>query len=82
VRAIQLPIGRSHAASLATLLPELQAQGIAVIGREVFEGVARESGQAVLQLALREAANRPGVAVVLVGMSRKAHLEANLAALA
>jgi aryl-alcohol dehydrogenase-like predicted oxidoreductase len=34
VRAIQLPIGQPCEAELAVLLPELEAQGVAVVGRE------------------------------------------------
>lgn len=82
VRAIQLPIGRRHGNILVTLLPELSARGIAVIGREVFEGVERGSNQSSADEVLREALRRPDIAVVLVGMSSKDHLEANLAAMA
>ena len=81
VRAVQLPIGQPHRAVLAKVLPELTAQGVAVVGREAFEGVDRTMDRASLQIALREALSRSGVAVVLVGMSSRDHLEANLAEL-
>lgn len=81
VHAIQLPIGRPHRAMHVTLLPKLAAQGIAVVGREVFEGANRPIDHASLSAVLREALGCPGVAVVLVGMSSRDHLEANLAAL-
>lgn len=79
VGAIQLPIGRPHRAELVTLLPELASQGVAVVGREVFEGVDRTMGQPSYEKALREALELPDVAVVLAGMSNRNHLEANLA---
>jgi aryl-alcohol dehydrogenase-like predicted oxidoreductase len=81
VRAIQLPIGQPHKEVLATLLPELAGRGVAVVGREVFEGVDRTMGHTAREKALHEALGRPGVAVTLVGMSSRDHLEANLAAL-
>jgi aryl-alcohol dehydrogenase-like predicted oxidoreductase len=81
VRAIQLPIGRPQRAELGKLLPELAAQGVAVVGREVFEGVDRTMGQSSYNMALCEALGISGVAVVLAGMSNRYHLEANLAEL-
>ena len=79
VAALQLPIGRPERQALAPLLPELTARGIAVVGREVFAGSDGAPSRASL---LREAVALPGLAVALVGMSSRRHLEANLATLA
>jgi aryl-alcohol dehydrogenase-like predicted oxidoreductase len=83
VEAIQLPVGRPERQALAPLLPELEAQGIAVVGREVFAGSDGAVAEAPsLETLLQEAVALPGLAVALVGMSSRRHLEANLAALA
>ena len=82
VEAIQLPVGPRHRAALAPVLPELARRGIAVVGREVFEGVAHgaTANGSPARAALRDAASLPGVSVILAGMSRRAHLADNLAA--
>jgi aryl-alcohol dehydrogenase-like predicted oxidoreductase len=46
-----------------------------------LEAVAREAGRSVAQVAINWVAGRPGVATVLVGATRKAQLDDNLAAL-
>lgn len=83
VEAIQLPVGRPERQALAPLLPGLEAQGTALVGREVFAGIDRDAAAAPsLETLLQEAVALPGLAVALVGMSSRRHLEANLAALA
>lgn len=83
VEAIQLPVGRPERQSLAPLLPELETLGIAVVGRELFAGSNGAAADAPSRASLlQEAAALPGLAVALVGMSSRGHLEANLAALA
>ena len=82
VRAIQLPIGRPHRAAIAALLPELASLGIAAVGREVFAGVDPVIDRAAFKTALRESLEYPQVSVVLVGISSREHLEANLASFA
>ena len=79
IGAIQLPIGQSHKAALHAVLPELSARGIAVVGREVFEGLDRNADSRILEAALRNSIIDRGLAVVLVGMSSRAHVEANVA---
>jgi aryl-alcohol dehydrogenase-like predicted oxidoreductase len=82
VRAIQMPIGRRHHEALASILPRLRSQGIAVVGRELFEGLKPTDDQSVRGSVLRAALAMRDVSVVLVGMSSARHLEANLATLA
>jgi aryl-alcohol dehydrogenase-like predicted oxidoreductase len=83
VEAIQLPVGRPERQALVPLLPELATRGIALVGREVFAGIDRDEAAAPsLETLLQEAVALPGLAVALVGMSSRRHLEANLAALA
>jgi aryl-alcohol dehydrogenase-like predicted oxidoreductase len=46
-----------------------------------LEEVARESGRSMAQIALNWAANRPGIAALIVGATKLAQLDDNLAAL-
>lgn len=81
VGAIQMPIGRRYSSELGALLPALQEQGIAVVGREVFDGLVAGDDRRLRREVLQKALSRPELSVVLVGMSRLQHLEANCAAM-
>jgi aryl-alcohol dehydrogenase-like predicted oxidoreductase len=81
VQAIQLPVGRRHAKTLRAILPEISTRGVALIGRELFEGVDPKAGQSERTAVVREALSLPAISAVLIGMSSIDHLEANLTAL-
>jgi aryl-alcohol dehydrogenase-like predicted oxidoreductase len=81
VRAIQVPIGAPHRAISLAILPRLSEQGVAIVGREIFEGEEQPIKQETLHARMREALGHPGVSVVLIGMSSREHLEENLAVL-
>ena len=81
VSAIQIPAGQSKTAELQSVLPELGARGVAVVGREVFDGIDRYSDPTHFEVVLRDRLAIRGLDVVLVGTSCRAHVEANIAAI-
>lgn len=64
---------------LDVTLSKAQPQNFAIVAD--LEAVAAEVGRSMAQVALNWVANRPGVASVIVGATRVAQLEDNLAAL-
>ncbi|MDO9316057.1 MAG: aldo/keto reductase [Burkholderiaceae bacterium] len=75
------PLGRVCAlpTDVLALLSDLRARGIGVIAREVFGGGALAG---VRSQALAAVLAAPAVAVALIGMGSRAHLEENLRSLA
>lgn len=87
VGCVQIPLHAGALPGAAPFLAAAAAQGVGVIAREVFTGGplarARASADpaAVLAAALRQVARADGVSSALVGVTRRAHLDAAVAAL-
>jgi aryl-alcohol dehydrogenase-like predicted oxidoreductase len=93
ISALQVPVHALDSIDLETIRPRAREAGAAIVGRQPFRrgaifsdpglrGVLTQHSQRTpAQTALRLALQRPGVDLVLVGMTSRAHLEENLGAL-
>ena len=91
--ALQMRVNFSTAGTIGQVLPPAAGKGIPVIAFEPFEkgallshphldaALAGHPGYTAAQLALSFVLAQPAVSVVLVGMTRRAHLAENLAVL-
>jgi len=90
--ALQLRVNLSATGTLERVLPRAARSGVAVVAFEplgkgavlsdarVREAMALSAGRPAAELALKFVLAQPAVSVVLVGMTRRHHLEENLAA--